>query len=515
MTFRPDSRHKLYKKRIKQYKRQRDVIEGEDAIKAEGRKYLPALDGQLESRSMPANEKIAVIPYESYKNRAVFINATARTVEALSGAILRKEPKLEVPSQMDELLNIVGREYETFEELVGTTVDEVIGIGRYGQLVDMDEFGREDPYVCEYHAENITDWKLGNVGGRQKPVRIHLREDREIETGEGETRIMDRYRILWLGFPLPDMDEEGNVIDDFGVTEQDLQNGLFYYQEVWDEVSKGDHSSGGKKDFVKTATIIPRPQGGGVFNEIPFTFFNSITTKAKPTKPALSDVAVINVSLYVNSADLEHGLHFSALPQPWAAGFDFNGPVSIGSTTVWVTDQPNATAGYLEFSGQGLGAIRETMREKKKEMAALAAKILEEAPEAGGNEAAETLKIRHRGENSILARIAKSTSIGLTQTLKFLARFKRIDESNIKLRLNSDFGAGGISPQMLTAILAGVQAGQVSPETLFHNMQKGELHEEGLTFAQEQARIIASGNGFDDEIDPPSPPGDEQPTNDE
>ena len=510
MVFRPNSRHPDYKRWTPKFIRQRHVTEGEDAVKEQGTTYLPKLAGQDgPSGTRDPQAKVQVLPYDSYKTRATFINATARTQEALSGAILRKDPQVKWPENDIDFLETAGRCLESFSELIDIAASEVIGIGRYGHLVDASFDGV--PFVCEYFAENITDWELGSINGRKVPVRVHLREENEVEI-DGHIRTRERYRILWLGAPAPMMTEDGEILDDFGLTEVDFQGGPIYYQEIWDEIETTESAKSGQKEFVKTSTVVPRPEGGGVFNEIPFTFFNGLTTRPKPEKPPLLDVAIINLSLYRNSADLEHGLHFTGLPQAWAAGFDFSGPVSIGSTTVWVTENSQASAGYLEFSGNGLAAIRETMRDKKKEMAALAAKILEESPTAGGNEAAETLKLRHSGENSILARISKSLSNGLSQTLKYLAMFKRIDPSKVGVTLSRDFGTVGLSPQMLTALLQGVQLGRISPQTLHHNMAKGELLEDNLTYEEEEARILAAGIGTEDEIDPdpdPDPEGDE------
>ena len=70
--------HKQYDKRLPQWMRCRDAFGGTDEVKAAGEKYLPKLMDQT-----PAE-------YKAYKARALFYDATARTVEGLSGAILRK-----------------------------------------------------------------------------------------------------------------------------------------------------------------------------------------------------------------------------------------------------------------------------------------------------------------------------------------------------------------------------------------------------------------------------------------
>jgi hypothetical protein len=65
--------------------RARDVLAGEDAVKAAGERYLPRLDSQSEEE------------YCAYKNRASFFNATSRTAEGYSGLIFRRVPFVKTP----------------------------------------------------------------------------------------------------------------------------------------------------------------------------------------------------------------------------------------------------------------------------------------------------------------------------------------------------------------------------------------------------------------------------------
>jgi hypothetical protein len=55
------------------WQRARDVLAGEDAVKAGGERYLPRLDSQNDQE------------YSAYRCRASFFNATARTAEGFVG----------------------------------------------------------------------------------------------------------------------------------------------------------------------------------------------------------------------------------------------------------------------------------------------------------------------------------------------------------------------------------------------------------------------------------------------
>src|SRR6267378_2773323 len=77
--------HSDYDATAPQWARARDVLAGEDAVKAAGTKYLPRLDSQSDEE------------YAAYKSRASFFGATARTLEEYLDLIFRREPVTTLP----------------------------------------------------------------------------------------------------------------------------------------------------------------------------------------------------------------------------------------------------------------------------------------------------------------------------------------------------------------------------------------------------------------------------------
>jgi hypothetical protein len=485
LEFDPSKKHPLFHKWCSKWMRQRDAIEGEDRVK----------DSAVAEKFSPEH---IITTYEGYKKRASFMNATGRTRDGLVGAIMRKDADIQWPKAQSELLETSGYELESFEELMMEALDESIGIGRFGQLVDMPQDADEDsmPFVSTYIAECITDWELGLVKGRRRNVRINLMEKPKRKSSR-EDRMLERYRVLRLGEPEPVTADEQAMFDEMGrdafleahgLVAGDFDDGPVYFQELWTEIDGSNVQSGASK-FVREQVIVPRAAGGVLWREIPFVFFNPTHTKAKPEKPTLLDLTVVNFSHYRNSADYEHGLHFTALPQPWLAGFKFDGQIYIGSGVAWVTENADANAGFLEFTGEGLGAIKEAMERKEKQMAALGARLLEEQQPSGSAEAAETVRLRQSGEGSALARLARAVSAGLTNTLEFLAAFRGIS-AKVGVSLNEDFGVEGLAPDMLKALMEQVQGGMMSWDTYVYNVRRGELYPDGWTDTAEAAAIL-------------------------
>ena len=75
-----NSTHPDYDDNAPTWSRARDVLAGEDAVKAGGERYLPRLDSQTEGE------------FAVYRGRASFFNASARTSEAYLGLIFRRPP---------------------------------------------------------------------------------------------------------------------------------------------------------------------------------------------------------------------------------------------------------------------------------------------------------------------------------------------------------------------------------------------------------------------------------------
>jgi hypothetical protein len=80
-----NSTHAEYDASAADWIRARDVIAGEDAVKAAGQRYLPRLDCQTEEE------------YAAYRDRASFFNATSRTGEGFAGLIFRRLPFVKLP----------------------------------------------------------------------------------------------------------------------------------------------------------------------------------------------------------------------------------------------------------------------------------------------------------------------------------------------------------------------------------------------------------------------------------
>jgi hypothetical protein len=94
----------------------------------------------------------------------------------------------------------------------------------------------------------------------------------------------------------------------------------------------------------------------------------------KPDEPPLIDLIDKNVAHYQVNSDLRHGAHFTALPTLFLAGIDAdstgNAPkILIGGSAAITSPHPEARGEYIEFQGQGLGALEKMLDRMERQMA--------------------------------------------------------------------------------------------------------------------------------------------------
>jgi len=176
------------------------------------------------------------------------------------------------------------------------------------------------------------------------------------------------------------------------------------------------------------------------------------------------------------------------------SGFDKTASLRIGSSQAWVSETPGATAGFLEFRGQGLETFERAMDRDERLMAVLGSRMLEDVKKVG--ETATAIELRQAGEYSILGNVAMSVSESLTQVLRWVYWWNSTEElpddvsdTQVLLQLNTDFSTKGLASQDVQAIVAAWQAGAISQDTMFEVFRRGEVLPEGRTNPEEAALI--------------------------
>lgn len=452
-----DTQHADYQALAPKWRRMRDVISGQDAVHRAGETYLPRLSDQTDD------------DYAAYRNRATWYGATARTIDAVHGLMFRKAPTVEAPAGMDGIVADITMGGTSAIALADNLAREVLEVGRVGVLADFprlpagvltlgmaEQIGAR-PFATMYRAEDVINWRSERVANRMMLTLVVLREAISVQTDEFSASMQIQYRVLRL------------------------VDGL-YEQQIYREGTGG---------FALAETVAPTLNGQRM-RAIPFAFVGPEHVGPEMSDPPLIDMADLNLSHYRSVADYEHGAHFTGLPMLYVFGVQLaeGEKIRIGSQAALTSPDPQASAGYVEFTGQGLGALRELIDRKEHQMAALGASLL--SAQKAGVEAADTYEMRTSHQTSMLADIAGAVSEAMTLLLVWLRDWAR-QTGDVVFQVSTDYVVTRMSAQDLAALLALWQAGGISRDTLYWNLQQGELVRPGKILEDEIAEIDAEG----------------------
>ena len=475
-----NSTHPDYDATSEAWSRARDVIAGEDSVKAAGVLYLPRLDSQSDDE------------YAAYKERASFFNATARTAEGYVGLIFRRPPFIKTPENKSALSAALA-EFANDADMLGTpliayaknVVNEVISVGRAGTLIDWEGEIENRVYASLYAAENILNWRVERINGRNITTMIVLYEPAggRVMSGSDQdpfiTVSREQIRVLRL---VPG-EKSG----------ESRKQPYSCVVELWQREEKKSRRD--KNDWKLVETRVPLRLGRPL-PLLPFIFHGPRHSQPGVDKLPLGDIITVNLDHYRLDADYKHGIHFTALPTAWVSGFDKSANLRIGSSTAWVTETTGATAGYLEFTGHGLITFERAMDRDERLLAVLGSRLLEGQKKVG--ETAQAIELRQSGENSILGHIAVNVSASLTQVLRWAYWWNSTEESpddvtndQVLVELNTDFSTKGMSSQEIQAVVAAWQAGAISRDTMTELFRRGEVVPEGRS-TEEETRLISS-----------------------
>lgn len=456
MAFDPTATHPSYDAFAPSWRLMRDAWEGEDEIKARGEAYLPMKSG---TRAI-ADPTMRQAAYDAYKLRAEFPELVAPTVRGAVGTMLDQPATIELPAALEPLRERATRDGLTLDSLHRRIATELMLTGRYGVLPGLSAAG--EPYLAGYVTEAVTNW---DTDAEQRPNFVMLNESglmRDPATGKWEQT--DQYRECFM------------------------QDGR-YMARVWTKGAAG---------WVSDKPVEAADRKRQPLAELPFVFIDTNDLTPEPDDVPLYGLAKLAVRVYRLDADYTFALHMTSEPTPWANGFSDpveavekgHAPTTLGSSKLWLLPE-GATAGYLEFTGPGLDAQDKAIKSSLDRAVIFGAQLLADTQRTA--ESGEAIKLRLGNQTSTLKSIALTSASGLERALKNVAVWMGEDPNKVVVTPNTDFFDHTLSPQEITAIVVGWQAGAYSRKTMFERFKQGELIPAERTFEEEQDLIEAEG----------------------
>lgn len=433
-----NAQHIEYTENIESWTTIRDCIKGQKAIKLAGEVYLPNPDKSDEER------------YKSYKQRALFSNMTKRTLITINSAIYKKKATIELPTTLEYLeRDSDGKATNLIQKTKSLSAD-VISYGRAGILVE---------YSTKQQATTLKEQKALN--GRAKITSyspfsiINWRED------DGKV-----VKIV--------LKEEYIKSDDGFDVEYGVQNRVLiledgvYRQDIYREESF--HETIEIKDF-----------NGRALNFIPFYFIGAENNDYTVDESIISDIADINISHYLSSADNSESEFICGQPTvAFSTSYDvqdFNtanpsGKIVIGSRAAYNLGEGGSLS-LVQADPNNMA--RQAMKDKEEMAVMLGAKIVVK------NNTVKTIQqaeMDNSAELSIIENVALNISNAMTDALiacSYFLQAKPLTEDDITFELNTELFSEMADHNLLRLAMDMSDRGIIAIEDIYNLLVRAGL----------------------------------------
>lgn len=428
-----------------QWKLPRTLMGGTKAMRAAKTLYLP----QEQAESPDA--------YQARLNRSTLFNAFKKTVKDMTDKVFRKEIKLgdDVPEQLKTIaenvdnagrhLDVFGKDafFDSIQLGIGYILTEMpppltIGTGRGGEVTQADEQAtNRRPYLCYIKRDDVLGWKSSIVNGQPVLTQFRIMECAKVDDGPFNSMDVPQIRVLYPG-----------------------------RWEIWRQSTD---------DKNKNEWILA-DQGVTSLTYIPIAPIYINRTGFMEGEPPLEDLADLNVAHWQSQSDQKNILHVARVPILFMAGWGEDDTVEIGASRACRSSDANAKMGYVEHTGNAIGAGDKDLQNLEFQMQTLGLALL--LPKPGGQSATGALQDDDK-ENSSLAMMARALQDALEWSFGFMADYLKIagntDKKGGSLSVNRDYGVTAAAASNAPQIIAMYNAGLIDRETAIKELQNLEL----------------------------------------
>lgn len=384
--------------------------------------------------------------YETRLQVSTLLPAYRETVSNMTGRVFAEnvEFKEDVPEQVETWCENIDRQGNRFDVWGQMFFSEGLAYGINFALVDKprsDAKTRADeiklgvrPYVNRINPKQIIGWRTKETENGFELSQLRIKEKITIEDGSYGVKEIDQIRLLTPG-----------------------------HVQLW------------RKD-LEGADLLHEEWDTGL-NKIPLVVYYTNQTGFMTGKPALMDLAYMNVKHWQSQSDQDNLLHVARVPILFLKGFDDNDKITVGSMAL--KGGASTDAKYVEHSGSAIGAGQSSLDALEDQMRKAGAKLLSKDSQAAktatqaDNEKAEDL--------CALATMAQSLEDALNNILQLMAEWMGLGNGG-HVSVNSDFELDeqDINPNLINAVVAAWQAGALRKEAMVKTWQEIGLEDETL-----------------------------------
>lgn len=450
MTDAVETKHPLYIERADEWSLMRDTTAGEKEVKGAGTQYLPQPSGF----SAQADGGKAL--YDAYQKRAQFPEIVHPTVHGMVGVIHRTEAQIEMPAAMQPLWEKATKDGLPLEALHRRITAELLTTGRYALLADAATEGSDLPWLAGYTAEALINWS----------------DDRTMF-------VLDESGLKREGFRW-EQEQRFRVLE--------MRDGTYTVQTYTGAArTPGDE-------------VTPSGRGNAKLPEIPFVVMGARDLSLAPELPPLLGVARSAIALYQLSADYRWQLFMTG--QETLVVINGDAPEAIGAGAVIAIKQGDQQGTpdvkYVGPAGTGIAAHRTAILDERQNAAQSGARLFNSS-ETKTAESGDALRIRFAAETATLTSIALASAQGLEKALRHIAIMIGQSPEAVTVKPNLSFVDATLTPEQAASLVSLWQNGAIAYETLYENLQRGEIASAERDFEAELKLIDEERFGSEEE----------------
>lgn len=383
------------------------------------------------------NEEVA--SYNARLATATLFPAYKRTVGVMASKPFAKALTLsdDTPESIKAWAQDIDLQGVSLHSFAAEMFNETVGYGLAGVLVEypaaapsegltvaqVEASGRR-PYFVRVMHDQILGYRTEVVNGRVRLSQLRLAESATEEDGPYADKSVPQVRVLFPGG-----------------------------WEVWQQTANNSW----------TLT----DSGSTSLADIPFVPFYGVRDGFMCGKPALLDLAYLNVKHWQSQSDQDTILHVARVPILAMIGAEDETQLTVGAMAA-VKLPENAELKFVEHSGAAITAGHESLLALEEQMIQTGAELLVQKP--GARTATEDANDAE-GNKSDLQRMAENFEDALDQALAFAAQFASLPTGG-SVSLFNDYGAATLSDASATLIKDMQMAGLLSKATTLKELQR-------------------------------------------
>lgn len=488
--------HPTYKDQIEDWETMRDALSGDQAIRAKIRRYLPPPPGMDLRGSGDINDILGMSAkgiqsrYSHYGSFAEWPEIVQMTLNAIQGLIHEKPPTVELPKELEYLIETATPSGDTLQELWESITRELFSAGRIGLLSEIVD---DKQFMCPYIAESVINWHvLPKIQGGNATLVV-LQEVKSIPTAEDryEHEEIIRYRELEL------------FVEHF----ENGEHGAPQYRvRIWEAKKDKDPAVLVSELTDENGWILPQ-LFGKPFEEIPFTISNANDRTFKFGPLPLIQAARRAISIFRKTADYFRSLYNKGDPQAVIFGIaKEDAPTSIGGSQIWTFEEPEGSAKYLDIDGDGIPLQAAAIKDQYERFEQETGRLI--ASDDGSQAAASGEAIRRTTANQQVSvkSLVINAAAAVQAHLRLMAKQGGRDDATLEAILftaNLDFAEPLMTgKEFMDYVMAKNAGGPISLETLHELARRHKITDK--TFEDETAEIEKEGptqKEIDDELE--------------